>query len=207
MGFLFKQKVTRPLPRNAVLKEKRRKATKRELKADPSRLSIVETTARWRDRSGEFVEGVVVGSNRVRMESATWSAKYGDGIIQTVSTGCRDKSAAAAMLSELESTADRVRAGVMTTLELSTADASQSPIASHVADYETYLKNQPGKGKRDRVSVNHVINAVRCVHRICEDFVFKTLQSIERETASIECSCTVQNAGRYQQSKAPSTLT
>jgi len=134
MGFLFKQKYTQSLPADAKFKTKKRKPTKRELKADSSRLEIVETIARWRDRSGDWCEGVLVGSNRVRMRSATWSARYrdGDGLIQTVPTGCRDKSAAETMLKDLEKTAERIHVGVVTTSELSTASI-YFPVSSHIS--------------------------------------------------------------------------
>ncbi len=170
--------------------------TKRELKADPSRLSIVETVARWRDRSGDLVVGVVVGGNRVRMESATWSARYrdGDGIVQTVSIGCRDKTVAAAMLSELETTADRVKRGVFTSSNLSTALASKSSINGHVEAYVEHLKHSHGKGKRQRVSAKHLVNVKRSIERIVADCGFKTLQEIKRDEVQRWVSRCLQDA-------------
>jgi hypothetical protein len=84
MASLKKKTVTRPLPLNAEIKERRRKATGKELRQDPSRTTVVEKIACWRDRKSDKQQGLVVESadgvaNRVRIVSDTWYAKYRDG--------------------------------------------------------------------------------------------------------------------------------
>ncbi|MFN9639960.1 MAG: hypothetical protein ACK56W_08070 [Pirellula sp.] len=166
MGFLFKQKVTRKLPVNVEIKERRRKATTQEPLLDPSQITIIEKIARWKDRSGRFTEGVVIGE-RVRVSADTYSARFrdGDDIVRTIATGCRDKSEAASILANLEREAEKVRAGVLTSSGLATAAASKKPLSQHIEDYAKHLRNQRGKGKRIRISELHVGTGARCVSR------------------------------------------
>src|SRR5690606_22479738 len=117
MGAIFKKTVTRPLPAGATTKERRRRATAKELRQDPATATVRETVASWTDRSGKRQTAVVVagsdGSLRIRTEAATYTAKYRDvdGVVREVATGCRDAGAARTMLAELERTAERIRSG------------------------------------------------------------------------------------------------
>jgi hypothetical protein len=103
MGSVFKKTVTRPLPPEAEIIE--RKGV---------------WLACWRDGKGKKKTAPVTtgkdGSERIRDESATYVARYrnGDGVVVEVSTGCRDKSAAQNVLADLERKAERVRAGLLT---------------------------------------------------------------------------------------------
>ena len=179
MGSLFKQQYTRALPSKHETKERKRKATRKELLADPTETTIVETVARWRDRNGKMVEGVVMG-NRVRMTVATWSAKYrdSDGVLRIVATGCKEKDNARDVLAELERLKERIRIGVVSKSEVSVADSAKSAIGEHIESYLESLQHQPGKGKRERVSASHVVNVRRSLYRIVNDCEFKTLKDI-----------------------------
>lgn len=140
MGSIYKKTVTRPLPTGAVVSTRRRRATLKELRREPDRQTITEHVATWRDRTGEKRTAVVFvaadGLQRVRIESETYYAKYrdGDGIIREFATGCRDKQAAQSKLSELETTADKVRAGSLTTGDLRIAEHNKTQTTKHIAD-------------------------------------------------------------------------
>jgi len=143
------------MPTGAVVSTRRRRATLKELRQDATRQTITEQVATWRDRTGEKRTAVVIvgvdGSQRVRVESETYYAEYrdGGGLVQVVSTCCRDKQAAQTRLTELERTADKVRSGTLVAAELKTADHNKTPTTKHIADYIEYLKS---KGThRDRV--------------------------------------------------------
>ena len=149
MASLKKKTVTRPLPLNAEIKERRRKATGKELRQDPSRTTVVEKIACWRDRKGDKQQGLVVESadgvaNRVRIVSDTWYAKYrdGDGIIREVPTGCRDKQAAMSVLNRLTDRAELVKAGVMTSDQADISDYRHTPLAGHIAEYVQHLSDR-----------------------------------------------------------------
>ncbi len=60
MGTVFKKTTTRPLPTDARVVERRRRATAKELRADPTSATKVESIATWFDRSGAKRSGVVV---------------------------------------------------------------------------------------------------------------------------------------------------
>ncbi len=185
MGSLFKQQYTRALPPTYEIKQKTRKATRKELREDPARTTIGEKIARWRDRSGKLTEGVVVG-DRVRMTATTWTAKYKDseGVVRVVATGCREKDNARDALSELERMAERIRIGVATKSEVSVADSGKSAIGEHLEAYLESLQHQPGKGKRERVSAAHLVNVRRSLYRIVTDCEFRKLKDIASELVS-----------------------
>src|SRR6188768_3119230 len=79
--------------------------------------------ARWTDSKGKRQTAPVIqgrdGSQRVRVESGTYIAKYrdGQGAVQEVSTGCRSKDAAMAILKDLTDRAEKVKSGILTATE------------------------------------------------------------------------------------------
>ncbi|MFO0264005.1 MAG: site-specific integrase, partial [Planctomycetota bacterium] len=68
--------------------------------------------ATWRGRNGKERTALVVvaedGSNRIKVETKVFYAKYCDGLgqVQVVATGCRDKEVAERKLKQLESVAE-----------------------------------------------------------------------------------------------------
>jgi len=148
MGSVYRKSVTRPLPTNAVISDRRRRATAKELRREPDRQTIVERVATWRDRTGTKRTAVVItaddGSLRIRVESDTYYAEYrnAENLVRVVSTGCRDKQAAQTKLAELERQAERVKSGALTAAELRTADHNKRPTAAHITDYVEYLENK-----------------------------------------------------------------
>ena len=185
MGFLFKQRYTTPLPKSAKIKMRRRRATAKELGSNPDSATVAEEIASWRDKSGEKQEGVVVGG-RVRMESGVWMARYRDasGLLQEVSTGCRDKSNAAIFLADIESTVERIKLGVVTETELDTKEAGDVEIATQIEAYLSSLKNKRGKGRRERVSDSHLVNVRRSLYRIVKGCSFTSIRDILRESVA-----------------------
>ena len=155
MGTVYKKTVTRPLPNNATIASKRRKATPKELRKDPTKATIAEVIATWHDRGGGKRTGLVItgpdGLQRVRLLSETYYAKYRDGlgIVREVPTGCRDIQAAKHKLAELERTADKVRVGTLTVQDIDMGRHAKASTAVHIADYIAYLR-QEGKNK-DRI--------------------------------------------------------
>jgi len=148
MGTIFKKTTTRPLPSQAKVSTKQRVATPKELREQPGRAFVAESIATWTDRNGEKRSGVVVtavdGSLKVRTKSETYFAKYRDGrdFVREIPTGCRDKQAAKSKLAELESQAEKIRAGVITSQDAETGKHAKRPVVDHIADYCDYLTQE-----------------------------------------------------------------
>ena len=119
MGFVFRKRITRTIPEGAEMVAKGRK-----------------TIATWRDGHGHMRRADVRGG-RITEESSTWFARYrgADGITVTRPTGCRDRGAAQAVLHELTTRAEKVRAGIMSGAENAAADFAALPVAKHIEDY------------------------------------------------------------------------
>ncbi len=112
---------------------------------------------------------------RIREESRTYFARYrdGSGLVVEVPTGCRDKQAAEAVLADLERTAQRVKAGVVTTAELKTADHGRTPIGTHVDAYKVHLAAL-------QVSRKHEAETIRRLNRVLIECRFSTLADLDR---------------------------
>jgi integrase len=136
-----------------------------------------QRTARWKTRQGKTAAAPVVilgdGRDAIRQESSTYFAKYrdGDGTVRVVPTKCRDESTARQFLRELERTADRVRAGVVTTQELAVADMMSDPIGRHIADYVATLTG----------SASHRENTERYLQRLAADCRWNRLSDLRRD--------------------------
>jgi len=145
MAHLFKQRITRPMPDGVELFTRNG-----------------ERFARWTDGKGRKKTARVSGEGdaaRIVTESGTWYARIrlANGSRVDVSTGCRDKSAAASRLAELAAEQEKIRAGIISPREADTAkhgralldDARQAFLdsmtargcsSSHVRKTEAYLK-------------------------------------------------------------------
>jgi len=137
--------------------------------------------ARWLDKAGKKRTARVTtgrdGSDRIVVESGRWLAKYrdGSGIIREVTTGCKDKDAARAMLTQMERRAELVRANVMTAAEETVSDHQAVPLVEHL---DTYIRSLKAKGRSDR----HVTDTTRQARQISADCVFRTLRDIEADS-------------------------
>ena len=122
MGTVYRKSFTKPLPANAEIVTRKG-----------------ERIARWRDRKGKTRTAPLTDAgDRIRIESATYTAKYRDGerIVVEVPTGCRDETAARQVFADLERQAERVRAGLITAAESRTAEHLATPIGEH---FDAYL--------------------------------------------------------------------
>src|SRR5437868_3463199 len=121
MGSVYKETFTKPLPKDAEIVEKNG-----------------QRVARWRDKKGKLRTAPLSKSGtHVLIESAIYTANYrdGSGLVQKVSTGCKDMTAAKQVLANLEKRADGVRAGIRTADEDATVNHHGKPIGSHFDAY------------------------------------------------------------------------
>ncbi len=110
--------------------------------------------ARWTDAKKKSKTAPVTigkkGQDRIVVTARTYTAKYrdGSGVVREVPTGCRDETAARAVLTELEKRADKVRSGLRTAAEDAAVDHQSTPLVEHVAGF---LAHQRAKGLSRRV--------------------------------------------------------
>jgi integrase len=160
MGTIFRKAWTMPLPDGAQLVEGKD-----------------GLTARWRIRGGKLRTAEAFrapdGRMRVRGMTATYIAKYrdADGVWIEVPTGCRDETAARAVLSKLERRSELVRAGVVTAEEDAVSKHSEGPIATHVEAWARHLRL---KG----TSPEWIQQAVKRIERVVADESLRRLRDI-----------------------------
>ncbi|ODU00237.1 MAG: hypothetical protein ABS79_03740 [Planctomycetes bacterium SCN 63-9] len=121
--------------------------------------------ARWKDSKGRNRTAPVIegrdGLDRIRVEAATFTAKYRDGrgAVVEVSTGCRMKASDLAKLAELERNAERIRAGVLTADQVAISRHLDTPIVQHVDDYLVSLQ-------ADNATRAHLVEARRVLSNV-----------------------------------------
>ncbi len=128
MGTVFKKQTTRPLPSGAEIFVRKS-----------------ERFARWKNaRNGKTRTAPVTtgkdGAGRLLTESPFYVAKYRDGrgVVQVVSTGCRDETAARQVLADLERCAELIRSNVMSAAEAATGDHQAAPLAKHLDAFDEH---------------------------------------------------------------------
>ncbi|MBX3356725.1 MAG: hypothetical protein KF724_13605, partial [Phycisphaeraceae bacterium] len=125
-------------------------------------------TARWRLRNGTLRTAEVLtdarGRVRIRGRTAAFVAKYrdGSGVWTEVPTGCKDETAARAVLANLERRAELIRAGVITAEEDGASRHGTRPIEEHVEAWKEHLRL---KGSCD----HWLTQAPRRVRRVCQE--------------------------------------
>ncbi len=171
MGTVYRPSVTRPLPAGARIMTRKGNRQAEWIDGDGRKQSAPMTG--WRAKR----PGIVV-------KSGTYVAKYrdGDGLLQTVSTGCTDKTAARSVLASLESRAEKVRSGIITTDEARVADHAHEMIDEAVDAYLAALAVQKGKGDRPNVSPLHVKNVGHALRELIEECGFRRLRDVNRAT-------------------------
>jgi hypothetical protein len=130
MGSVFRKTTTRPLPPGAEIFTRKG-----------------ERFARWKTKGKTRTAPLTTGAggaNRIVTESPFYVAKYrdGSGVVQTVSTGCRDETAARQMLADLERRAERITAGMMTPAEDRMVDHLAAPLEVAFVGFDEYLVRQ-----------------------------------------------------------------
>jgi integrase len=171
MGIVFKPFVTRPLPDGAQVVTRAGK-----------RFVI------WTDASGKKRQAPVTAgdSPRLRVRAGTYTAQYkdGDGIVRRVATGCRSLDAARTVLAELESRAEKVRAGVLTAAESTVADHADTPVDQHIQAYVSHLSWKRGRGARLKTSKGHVRNVERDLKLAVSECAFRRLRDLNCDSVS-----------------------
>ena len=163
MGTVYRKTFTKPLPDDAEIVA--RKGNR---------------FAKWKDRKGKARTAPLTtgrdGSERIVVESATYLAKFrdGEGIVQEVSTGCRDITAAKAKLAALERRAELVKGNVMTPSEDKIGRHQDTLLETHVAGYITHME---AKG----CSQSHIDGTKLRLDVLQRDCGFTRLRQITRE--------------------------
>jgi hypothetical protein len=160
MGAVYRKSVTKPLPVNSEIITRKG-----------------EKIARWRDRKGKTRTTILTDAgDRIRIESATFYAKFrdGDGIVVEVPTGCRTEDAARQVLADLERKAERVRAGLITPAEARATEHLATPIAKH---FDAYLHSLEAAGS---VSM-HRHNVLAYLKTLATECGFRRLGDLKRE--------------------------
>jgi len=167
MGTVFKPFVTRPLPDGAQLVTR---AGKR--------------VAVWTDASGKKRQAPATDGDtpRIRVRGGTYTAQFkdGSGVVRRVSTGCKSLDVARAVLADLESRADKVRAGIVTQAEANVAEHADTPVAEHVDAYLDELTYKPGKGARRSINAEHLANVRRSLRLAVDECGFRRLRDLNR---------------------------
>jgi site-specific recombinase XerC len=173
MGAIYRETYTKPMPKRAEVFTRKG-----------------ERVARWIDGRGRKrtarvtmpTKGKYAGTERIIVESSTYTAKYrdGSGHVVKVATGCRSKDSAESVLKDLQDRADKVRCGAWTAAEDSVLDHRLTPIEQHITAYLEHLRNKRGKGNRQQVSPHHVRNVEHNLRRIVAECGFGRLQDCKR---------------------------
>ena len=160
MASVFRKTVTKPLPANAEIIIRKG-----------------ERLARWKDVRGKNRTAAVTtgrdGSDRIVIQSATYTAKYrdGQGIVREVATGCRTKDGALSVMRELTGRAEKVKAQILTPDEDRIADQQGIPLGNHISDY---IDHQTAK-ELNQARIN---NTRSRLNRIAADCGFARLSDL-----------------------------
>jgi len=162
MASVYRKSYTKPLPADAELFTRRG-----------------QEFARWRVGGKLRTARVTTGKKgelRLRIEAETFTAKYrdGSGIVQESATGCRDKTAAQAVLRDLVARAERVKSGLVSADDDAAIDNQQTPLVELLA---VYIEDLRAKGR----SVAHIADCDRLAKRAFNESGFVTLRDIAAE--------------------------
>ncbi len=136
-----------------------------------------ETWLSWVDSKGKKREGrLSADGKKVLVQSSLWTAQYrtGDGSLKESATGCRSKSGALRVLADLESTAEKVRSGVLTQAESNVAEWQTHALDRHLEDFLAHLA-------ASGVTTRHLGDRRVQLNRIFQECEFKKLRDLNRE--------------------------
>ncbi|MCO6046175.1 hypothetical protein NG895_19930, partial [Aeoliella sp. ICT_H6.2] len=163
MARIYKQTYTKPLPEGAELFTRKG-----------------QEFARWTPKRGRPRTAPVArdanDQPRIRLESARYMAEYrdGQGILQQVATGCRDKTAAQAVLNDLLKRAERVRGNLVSADDDAAMDHQHTELTVVLVDYLGHLR---AKGR----SAKHIADCERLVGRAFDECGFTRLRDVTGE--------------------------
>lgn len=158
MSSVFRQVVSRPVPKSATIVRKNGK-----------------TFAKWTPRGGRVTLAEVV-DGRISVPVLTWSARFKDqhGDLIERSTGCKDKQSAQSMLAKWEREAELVRSGVLSNEQASIASKATAPVSEHLAAYNEQLQAR-------QVSRQRSGNKIRQIELICSELKWTKLTDFNGE--------------------------
>ncbi len=167
MGTVFKRTSTKPLPANAELFVRKG-----------------QRFAKWQDAKGRTrtaavtvpSDGKYAGQERLIVETPTYFADYrdGSGYLRRVATGCKDETAARAILAGLEKRAEKVRSGIISTSEERMSAHQHTALTEHLAEYIASLK---AAGRAD----SHVTGTKRLIQRVIDELSLRRLADMQAE--------------------------
>ena len=167
MGTVFKRTSTKPLPVGAELYSRKGQRIARW------------TTPKGKTRTAAVVvptEGQFIEQERIAVETPTYTAKFRDGAghVRTVATGCKDETAARAVLAELEKRAEKVRSGIITNAENAMTVHQHTPLNEHVGEFIATMR---AAGRAEC----HVTGTERLIQRVINEAGFRRLSDIRAE--------------------------
>ncbi|MFM9962946.1 MAG: tyrosine-type recombinase/integrase, partial [Planctomycetaceae bacterium] len=167
MGTVFKRTATKPLPVGAEFFSRKG-----------------QRLAKWQDSKGRTrtasvivpTEGKFAGQERIAVETPTYFADYrdGSGHLRRVATGCRDETAARAVLAGLEKRAEKVRSGIITTAENAMTDHQHTALTDHLAEF---IATMQAAGRAE----SHVTGTERLIQRVIDELSLRRLTDIRAE--------------------------
>lgn len=164
MAAIFKKQYTKPIPAGAKIVTR-----------------MGKRVAQWKVGNKLHSAELTAKGDKIRAQASVYTAKYrdGDGIVREVSTGCRDKSAAMAVLNDLTTMADRVRAKVITSAEVRIAtEYADTLLSEHIDDYVAYLKQRKANAGRVKTTDTRLKgSATECSWRYLRDLSSDGLES------------------------------
>ena len=95
-------------------------------------------------------------------------------MIREISTGCKDETAARAVLGELEKRAEKVRSGIITSSEELMTAHQHSPLTEHLAEFIATMR---AAGRAE----SHFTGTERLIQRVIDEAGFRRLSDIKAE--------------------------
>ena len=166
MATVFRKTYTQPMPKDAEIVTRRGKRV-----------------ATWIDRKGKRqIREITTKKNGevcLCRKTATYLAQYrdGEGRLITRTTGCRDHSAAMALLNSWLARAEKVRANIITPVEDAMIDHQYVPLVEHMEAWLEHLENTAvtlGRIKTNRQRFSRMIDD--CCWRCLADLKTEDLE-------------------------------
>jgi site-specific recombinase XerC len=139
--------------------------------------------AQWVDGNGNVKTAPVArNGKKVLHEAGCWYARYrnAEGRDCRVSTECQDEQTARKVLADLLAEVEKVKAGIMTAVEVQTAKHVERPITEHVEDYLEYLRTKRVRGRK--VSDEYRRNIRSRLMRVAKEAGLRRLTDVGQET-------------------------
>ncbi len=167
MGTVFKRTATKPLPVGAefIARKGQRLAKWQDSKGRTRTAAVIVPT-----------EGKFAGQERIVVKASNFTADYrdGSGHLQRLATGCKDETAARAVLAGLEKRAEKVRSGIITTAENAMADHQHTALTEHLAEF---IATMQAAGRAE----SHVTGTERLIQRVIDELILRRLADIRPE--------------------------